>query len=231
MNLVELLWEEYHHHSHNHHYSHDHPHSGNGCYHDHYDGNGHDNNHDHQHNRHYNEYEADEHVWTSPLNTASIVLVITEILAEMDSYNAEYFRANAVAYIQELEALDQAFRQMVHEAARHTVVFGDRFPFRYLTELYGLHHYAAFIGCSSETQASPATVAFLIEKVQEENIPVVFYIEFSDRLIANVIAEAAGARLLELHSIHNVSHADFEAGVTYLELMTRNLEQLREALN
>jgi len=149
----------------------------------------------------------------------------------MDPDNADYFRANAVAYIEALDDLHHAFRQMVNDAARHTVVFGDRFPFRYLTAQYGLHHYAAFTGCSSETQANPATIAALIEKVQEENIPVVFTIEFSDRLIANVIAEATGARLLELHSVHNVSHEDFEAGVTYLELMNRNLEQLREALN
>ena len=149
----------------------------------------------------------------------------------MDPDNAYYFRANAAAYVQDLEYLDQAFRQMVSEAARCTIVFGDRFPFRYLTEAYGLCHYAAFPGCASETQASPAVIAHLIDTVNEQNIPVVFYIEFSERLIANVIAEATGARLLELHSIHNVSQSDFDAGITYLELMNRNLERLREALN
>jgi len=152
-------------------------------------------------------------------------------LAELDPVNADYFRANAAAFIAELEELDRAFAEVVASAARHTVVFGDRFPFRYLTDTYGLTYYAAFVGCSAEVQASPATIAFLIEKVRDENIPVVLHIEFSDRLIANVIAEAAGARLLEMHSVHNVSPADFNAGVTYMDLMRRNVEVLKEALN
>ena len=149
----------------------------------------------------------------------------------MDPGNADFFRTNAAAYIQELRALDQAFVDMVAQGVRSTVIFGDRFPFIYLTHAYNLTHYAAFVGCSSETQASPATVAFLIEKVRAENIPVVFYIEFSDQSIANVIAEATGARTLELHSAHNVSQVDFSAGITYLEIMYRNIEQLREALS
>jgi len=114
---------------------------------------------------------------------------------------------------------------------RTTVVFGDRFPLRYFTDTYGLTAYAAFEGCSAETQASPVTIANLINVVNEHDIPVVFYIEFSNRLIANVIAEATGARLLEFHSAHNVSPAEFAAGVTYVDIMRRNAEVLREALN
>jgi len=159
------------------------------------------------------------------------VEALTEILAELDPQNADFFRENAAAYIAELEALDQAFAEVVGQGVRHTVIFGDRFPFRYLTDAYGLHAYAAFTGCSAETQASPATIAFLIEKVQAEEIPVVFYIEFSNRLIANLIAEETGAELLELHSAHNLSAAEFAAGVTYLDIMWRNVAQLREALS
>jgi len=195
--------------------------------HDHDHGHAHHHGHDHHgHKLHY-----DEHVWTCPKNAIIIVKALTDILVELDPENAELFRENAAAYITELEALDRAFADVVSGGARNTVIFGDRFPFRYLADTYGLTYFAAFTGCSAETQASPATIAFLIQKIQNENIPVVFHIEFSNRLIANTIAEATGARLLEMHSLHNVSHADFTAGVTYLDLMRRNVETLKEALN
>ncbi|MCL2828269.1 MAG: metal ABC transporter substrate-binding protein [Oscillospiraceae bacterium] len=179
--------------------------------------------HDHVH--------LDEHVWTSPQNAILIVKALTETLSELDPANAEFFRENAARYIEELTALDAAFAEVVAQGVRQTVVFGDRFPFRYLMDAYGLDAHAAFIGCSAETQASPATLARLIELVEAEDIPVVFYIEFSNQLIANVIAEATGARLLEIHSAHNVSAADFAAGVTYVDLMRQNVEHLREALS
>ncbi|MCL2381913.1 MAG: metal ABC transporter substrate-binding protein [Treponema sp.] len=201
------------------HHAHDHAHG-----HDHHA-------HAHAHTHHTHEPHYDEHVWTCPRNAIVIVRALADILAELDPDNASFFRENAAAYIAELQELDRAFAGVVADAARRTVIFGDRFPFRYLTDTYGLTYFAAFTGCSAETQASPATIAFLIERIRQEDIPVVFHIEFSNRLIANVIAEATGARLLELHSLHNVSHADFTAGVTYLDLMRRNVETLREALN
>ena len=114
---------------------------------------------------------------------------------------------------------------------RKTLVFGDRFPFRYFADAYGLDYFAAFPGCSTETEASASTVAFLIDKVKAENIPVVFHIELSNAKIADTIAEAAGAKALELHAAHNISKADFESGVTYLDIMTRNADALREALD
>ena len=226
LDLVEVVehGDDHHHHHfcyeceeyHNGHHHHDHTH-------------GHHHAHNHAHHHDHDHY--DEHVWTCPRNAVLIVRALTEILSELDPDNAYFFRANAAAYIAELEELDRAFADVVANAARTTVVFGDRFPFLYLMRSYGLTHFAAFSGCCVQTQASPATIAFLIETVQRENIPVVFHIEFSNRLIANVIAEATGARLLELHSLHNVSHADFTAGVTYLDLMRRNVEMLREASN
>jgi len=208
--------------SHVHYHGHD-------CHHDDCD---HDHGHHHGHaHHHHHEHHYDEHVWTCPRNAVLIVRALADVLADLDPDNAEFFRTNAADFVAELEELDRTFAYIVANAARRTVVFGDRFPFRYLTDTYGLTYHAAFIGCSAETQASPATIAFLIRTVQEESIPVVFHIEFSNRFIANTIAEATGAQLMELHSLHNVSHADFNAGVTYLDLMRRNAETLREALN
>ena len=160
-----------------------------------------------------------------------IVQALTEVLSELDPANAYYFRENAAAYITELEALDAAFAEVVAQGVRSTVVFGDRFPFIYLAHAHGLTAYAAFDGCATETQASPARIASLIELVQREGIPVVFHIEFSDRQIANTIAEATGARVLEIHSLHNLTPAQYAEGVTYLDLMRSNLSVLREALS
>ena len=199
-------------HEHSHTHSHNHGHS-------------HGHSHDHAH------HQYDEHVWTSPRNAIRIVEALTHTLSQLDPTNAYYFQSNAAAYILELEALDRALTNVVAEAARTTIVFGDRFPFAYLAHDYGLTAYAAFPGCANETYASPATIAWLIDKVNHDNIPVVFYIELSNRQIANVIAEATGATLLELHSAHNVSHTDFTAGLTYLDIMARNIEHLREALS
>jgi zinc transport system substrate-binding protein len=205
-------------------------HHGHGHDHDEHNHHGHHGGHGHGHHDHH-EPHLDEHVWTSPRNAVIIVRALADMLSEMDPYNTDFYRENAESFITELQALDQAFAEVVAQGVRDTVIFGDRFPFRYLMDAYGLTYYAAFPGCSAETQASPATIAFLIEKVRDENIPVVFYIENSHRLITDVIVEATGARMLELHSAHTVSHADFNAGVTYLELMWRNVEHLREALS
>lgn len=182
-------------------------------------------------NRDYAALELDEHIWTSPRNAIIIVRELVEVLSKLDPDNAAYFYENGTAYIAELEALDAAIREVVAQGVRSTIIFGDRFPFRYLAHEYNLTYYAAFPGCSTETEPSAATIAYLIHKVNENSIPVVFYIEFSNQRIADVIVEGTHARKLELHSTHNVSHADYVAGVTYLELMWRNVEHLREALS
>jgi zinc transport system substrate-binding protein len=119
---------------------------------------------------------------------------------------------------------------LVDAAARKTIVFGDRFPFRYFADAYGLDYDAAFPGCSTETEASAATVKLLIDKVNAEKIPVVFHIELSNENISNTISEATGAKVLLLHACHNISKADFEAGKTYIDLMTANVDALKEAL-
>lgn len=174
--------------------------------------------------------ELDEHVWTSPENAITIVKYITNALCELDSSNASAYESNAAVYLEKLSELDESFQQVVDKALRNTVIFADRFPFRYFADAYNLDYYAAFPGCSTETEASAATVAFLIEKVNEENIPVVFHIEFSNEKMADAICESTGAGKMLLHSCHNITKDDFESGVSYLELMNQNVENLKEAL-
>ncbi|MDR0896316.1 MAG: zinc ABC transporter substrate-binding protein [Oscillospiraceae bacterium] len=192
--------------------------------------------HDHEHeeehaHEHEEETELDEHVWTSPKNAMTITRAIADALSGADPVNAVTYQANAAAYIAELSALDAAFQSVVDTAARKTILFGDRFPFRYFADAYGLTYSAAFTGCSTETEASAATIKFLIDKVRAENLPVVFTIELSTGRIADAICEETGAKKGLLHSAHNLTRDDFAAGVTYLDVMRQNIEALKEALN
>jgi zinc transport system substrate-binding protein len=176
------------------------------------------------------EVEYDEHVWTSPRNAKLIVEQISGALCDVDSANASGYRVNAAAYLEKLDALDASFQDVVSRGTRKTFVFGDRFPFRYFADAYGLDYFAAFRGCSTETECSAATIAFLINKVRDEKIPVVFHIELSNEKIADAICEATGAKKLLFHAAHNVSKRDFDQGITYLEIMTKNTAALKEAL-
>ena len=185
--------------------------------------------HDHDHEEH--DDELDEHVWTSPKNAAVIVSAIADALIGLDPDNAALYRANADTYLAELGALDAEFGEIVANNARKTVIFGDRFPFRYLADAYGLSYAAAFPGCAAESEPAPATVAALIEQVKAEAIPVVFTIEFSRGEVADAICEATGAQKRMMHSCHNLSVEDFNAGVTYLQLMRQNAEVLKQALS
>jgi len=174
--------------------------------------------------------EYDEHVWTSPRNAKLIVEKIASAICEADPANAEAYKANAAAYEAQLDELDAQFKAVVEGGVRKTIVFGDRFPFRYMADAYGLDYYAAFPGCATETEASPATVKFLIDKIKAEAIPAVFHIEMSNEKMANTISEATGAKVLLLHACHNISQEDFASNKTYLELMGANLSALKEAL-
>jgi zinc transport system substrate-binding protein len=173
----------------------------------------------------------DEHVWTSPTNAMLIVNAIAGLLSEADPANADFYWGNTIDYIIKLADLDIAFREVIAGAKRDTIVFADRFPFRYFADAYGLKYYAAFPGCSTETEPSAATVAFLINKIKAEKIPVVFHIELSNERMANTISEETGAKKLLLHACHNVSKRDFDAGLGYLDFMRINVENLREALH
>ena len=182
--------------------------------------------HDHDGPRH----DIDEHVWTSPKNAVIIVDRIAAAMAEKDPANAGLYEQNRQRYVGQLQQMDTTFRDVIGHAKRKTLLFGDRFPFRYFADEYGLKYYAAFSGCSVETEASAATLAFLIERAKKEHIPVVFTIEFSNGKIADAISDATGARKMTLYSYHNLTRDQLEAGETILGLMQKNIDSLKTAL-
>ncbi len=177
------------------------------------------------------EHEYDEHVWTSPKNAVLICQAISDALCKIDEKNAQTYRDNAYEYINKLENLDRDLAEITSNAKRKTLIFGDRFPFLYLAREYGLEYYSAFPGCAAEAEPSASTVSFLINKVLEEEIPVVFYIEFSTQKVADIICEGTNAKKLLLHSCHNVTKKEKEEGVSYIKLMEQNIKNLTEALS
>ena len=180
--------------------------------------------HDHE------EAEYDEHVWTSPRNAALISRAIGEALCSIDPVNSQYYTGRTESYCQKLLALDGEFRALAESSGRPTMIFADRFPARYFVEEYGLDYYAAFPGCAEEAEPSASTVAFLIDKVRQEQVPAVFYIEFSNQKMADVICEDTGCQKLLFHCCHNVTRQQLDEGISYLGLMEQNLNTLREAL-
>ena len=177
--------------------------------------------------------EYDEHVWLSLKNTQLFVDKIAEAFGKVDSQHADDFTANAAAYNKKLAALDKQYQQVVDEAPLKTVLFGDRFPFRYLFDDYGLTYYAAFIGCSAESEASPETISFLVDKVNDLGLKVIMKIETSDGSIAETIRDNSKTKdqeILTLDSLQTVTTDRVDAGETYLSIMTDNLEVLKQAL-
>lgn len=203
----------------------------------------HDEYHNHEeeanHNEHENDIEEshthegiyDEHIWTSPKNAQLMVTAICNALSEIDADNADIYKSNADKYNQELTVLDEEIRNAVGSSKRKNIVFGDRFPFRYLAEEYGLEYRAPFTGCSSQVDASPKTIAYLINYIKDNKIPYLYYIELSNEKIANTLIEQTGASKLKLHSGQNVSKEEFNSGITYLSIMRDNLESLKKGLN
>lgn len=177
------------------------------------------------------EKEYDEHIWTSLKNATKIVTKIKDELTKADTKNSDKYEKNAASYIDGLNVLDQEIAKIVKTAKRKELIFGDRFPLRYFVEDYDLKYYAAFPGCSDQTEASSKTIAFLIDKIKSDNIPAVLKIELSSGKIADELARATNATVYEFHSAHNISKDDFERGLTYLEIMKNNAEILKKALN
>ena len=177
------------------------------------------------------EGEIDEHIWTSPMNAYSIQSAINETLREMEPDKTADCNAAFEEIHTELLELDREAAEIKENARRNTLVFADRFPFRYLTEAYGWEYYAAFPGCSSDTDASAATLSFLIQKVKDEQIGTVFYLENSQQKISDAVCKATGAKAVMMQSCNNVSKEDMQSGRHYQDFMRDNLAAIREALS
>ena len=189
--------------------------------------------HDHDHEDE-EEKEYDEHVWTSMRNAEVICDAIAETLEEMDPENKEIYQSNAETYKEKLSVLDEAYQETVNNANQKTLVFADRFPFRYLVDDYDLSYYAAFSGCSAESEASFKTVTFLAGKVDELGVKSVLTMEKSDDRIAQTVIEntkAKDQKILQLNSMQSITSEEIADGATYLSVMEDNLGVLKEALN
>lgn len=187
--------------------------------------------HDYDHEE--GEVEYDEHVWLSLKNAQVLVKSISDALQKIDASNAGSYKKNADAYIESLKALDADYKAAVDAAGTKTILFGDRFPFRYMVDDYGLTYYAAFVGCSAETEASFETITFLAKKVDELSLPAIFTIEGKDKRIAETIAQNTASKdqkILTLDSMQSVSSGDIKNGTTYMSIMESNLSVLKEAL-
>ena len=193
-----------------------------------------DGDHDHEDHDHEHETEMDEHVWLSLRNAQALCRVIAVELCEIDPDSAALYQSNLAAYEEKLAALDRQYAEVVAASAYDTILFGDRFPFRYMADDYGLTYYAAFSGCSAESEASFQTIVFLAGKVDELGLPAVMTIENPKARIAETIVQTTKARnqkILAMDSMQSITSREVNQGVTYLAVMESNLEVLKQALN
>ena len=187
-----------------------------------------DDEHDHDHGA-IDHVEYDEHIWTSPKNAIAIAEAICDAMCSHMPEAADSFRENFAKLKDELTALDSDFRTLTESVESPTIVVADRFPLLYMCNEYGITYYAAFSGCAASTEPSSKTLQFLIDKVEDENIPVVLKMDLSSGNVANTVAEATGAEVLTYYSCHTLSSADFDGGESYVSLMRRNYDTLRRA--
>ena len=188
----------------------------------------HDHDHDHEHEH---EHETDEHIWTSPKNAQLMLSAVYDAICKVDPSDKQTYTKNKDAYAKQLSDLDDAYRSAVDNAKNKTIVLADKFPFRYLAHEYGLEFSAAFAACSDESEPGVSTMIKLTKTIKENNIPAVYYLEFSSTKIADTLCDETGATKLMLHSCHNVSKQDIENNVSYVDLMKQNLENLKLTLN
>ncbi|SCW54539.1 zinc transport system substrate-binding protein [Eubacterium ruminantium] len=193
----------------------------------------HDEDHDGGHHHEEGEVEYDEHVWLSLKNAKVLVNAIEGGIEEIDPANKDSYKTNADSYVAKLDELDKKYEEEVKNATNKTVVFGDRFPFRYLVDDYGIDYFAAFVGCSAESEASFETIAFLAGKIDELGLKTIFVIENSDKKIAETVKASTKSQdqsIVEINSLQSITSKDIEKGVTYLGTMEKNLEALSEGL-
>lgn len=174
--------------------------------------------------------ETDEHIWTSPVNEIIMTEKICETLSKALPEEKENFQKNAESYISQLKELDNEFRTIVENAKTNEIIFADKFPLQYFAKEYGLKYYAAFPGCGSDMEPSAKTIAFLVDKIKEDNIKAVFYLELSSHIVADAIETDTGAKPLQFNSCHNITQKQFDSGVTYVDLMKKNVNNLKIAL-
>ena len=217
--------EDEHAHKHDHEHHHEHDHADHDHDHDHKYKHDHDHeSHEHKHDHEEEEegLEIDEHVWTSPKKAMEIVKKIAKVASEIDAAEETKINDNAEKYVAEIAQVDKDLHQAI-DGKISEIVVADRFPFRYFADEFGLKYAAAFSGCSEQTEASAKTISFLINKVKQDKIKKIYKIELSNGKIAETVSKDTGAEVLELHSAHNVTADDFSKGVTYVDLMKRNL--------
>ena len=183
---------------------------------------------------HHEEVENDEHIWLSLKNAEMLVKALAESIAKLDTAHAAEYHMNAALYIAKISALDAQYRATMENATLKTILFGDRFPFRYLVDDYGIKYYAAFVGCSAESEASFETITFLAGKMDSLTLPAIFTIDGSDGKIARAILDASknskNAEVLMLNSMQSVKDEQIKAGADYLSIMRDNLEVLKKAI-
>ena len=172
----------------------------------------------------------DEHIWTSPSNAIKMVKYLSEQFSKIDNNNKESYEKNAENYIKQIENVRNEIQEIVANKKRDRLVFGDKMPMQYFLNEFGLTASAAFNGCSTEAEPGTKTITYLVNKVKEEQIPVVLYIELSTGKTAKSIANETGAKIMQIQTLHNISKDDFKNGETYVSLMERNLPVLKEAL-
>lgn len=188
----------------------------------------------HEDHEHAEEAENDEHIWLSLKNAEILVRALADAIAKVDSTNATEYHMNAALYIAKISALDAQYRAAMDSATHKTILFGDRFPFRYLVDDYGIKYFAAFVGCSAESEASFETVAFLAGKMDSLALPAIFTIDGSNGKIARAVLDASkkskDTPVLSLNSMQSVTDAQMQSGIDYLSIMQSNLEVLKKAI-
>ena len=172
----------------------------------------------------------DEHIWTSPANAVVMVNTLEKAMEEVDSANAEKYKANAEKYINQIKDVDKKIQEIVDNKVRDRLIFADKMPMQYFINYYKLNVTAAFSGCSTETEPSANTIAYIENRVKEEKIPVILYVELNNGKVASTIAQETGGEAMQIQTLHNITKEDFDKGETWVSLMTRNLDVLKKAL-
>ena len=192
----------------------------------------HENHNEDEGNEHeHQEGGFDEHIWTSPTNAIKMVKYLNERFCDLDNKNKEEYQKNSEEYVIQIEDLRNKIQEIVDNKKRDTLIFGDKMPMQYFLDEFDLKASAAFNGCSTDAEPGSKTITYLVSKVKEENIPVVLYIELSTGKTAKTIANETGAKTMQIQTLHNISKDDFKNGETYVSLMSRNLQVLKEALD